>query len=196
MEGAFEVCILAGGLSERMGRDKARLRLGRWTLLGRVRVVAKELGVPVRVVRRDLVPRCGPLGGVYTGLKTTRAEAVLFLSCDMPFVSTELLEQLRDRFAAGRRGVFVEAGGVVGFPFLLPTSALEKVAVQLAAQRHSLQALARGLRAVRLRLGQGAAEQLFNVNTPDDFARAQMRWREGLRGGTGRQRARAAADCR
>ena len=91
---AIEACILAGGLSSRMGTDKARLRLGRKTLLGHVRAAARAAGLPLRVIRRDIVPRCGPLGGVYTALRSTRAEAVMFLSCDMPFVTGELLQRL------------------------------------------------------------------------------------------------------
>src|SRR5437867_5654697 len=84
------ICILAGGLSQRMGRDKSRLRLGSKTLLRLIRIEAGELGLPLRVIRRDLIPRCGPLGGVYTALKTSKAEAELFLACDMPFVSAGL----------------------------------------------------------------------------------------------------------
>ena len=173
-----EVCILAGGLSSRMGRDKARLRLGRRTLLGHVRSLAGELGLPVRVTRRDLAPRCGPLGGIYTALKTTRAEAVLFLSCDMPFVSVGLIERLRGRPAARPAAIFVEAAGIVGFPFLLPRAALPGVEAQMTAQRFSLQALAAALRARRLKLGPAQAAQLFNINTPEDFAEARVRWRK------------------
>ena len=174
---ACEVCILAGGLSSRMGRDKARLRLGRRTLLGQVRALAGEFGLPVRVIRRDLVPRCGPLGGIYTALKTTRAEAVLFLSCDMPFVSVGLLESLLARRGARPAAIFVEAAGSVGFPFLLPRAAQPGVEAQMTAQRFSLQALAAVLRARRLKLGPSHAAQLFNVNTPEDFAAARLRWR-------------------
>ena len=57
-----------------MGRDKSLVQLGRRTLLQHVRTAARSLGVPVRVIRRDSVPRCGPLGGIYTGLKRTRAD--------------------------------------------------------------------------------------------------------------------------
>src|SRR5262245_50591350 len=88
------VCILAGGLSSRMGRDKASLRLGRRTLLGHIRAIASGLGLPVRVLRDDAVPRCGPLGGLYTALQSGTHEAELFLACDMPLVSRELLEKL------------------------------------------------------------------------------------------------------
>src|SRR5689334_13117942 len=92
-----EICILAGGLSRRMGLDKSRLKLGRRTLLGHIRAEAKRTGLPVRVIRRDCVPRCGPLGGIFTALKSTRAEWVLFLACDMPFVSGELMKWLLAR---------------------------------------------------------------------------------------------------
>lgn len=162
-----------------MGRDKARLRLGRRTLLGHVRALAGETGLRVRIVRRDLVPRCGPLGGVYTALKRSRAEAVLFLSCDMPFVSHELLAKLLTRYATRREALFVEAEGTVGFPFVLPRAVLPLVEAQLAAKRFSLQALAATLTARRLKLRRAAAEQLFNVNTPEDFGAAVKLWRDG-----------------
>src|SRR5882724_1066931 len=90
----FEICILAGGLSSRMGRDKSRLRLGGRTLLAHIRATAKTVGLPHRIIRRDLVVHCGPMGGLYTALMTSRADATLFLACDMPFVSAGLLEML------------------------------------------------------------------------------------------------------
>src|ERR1044072_1658113 len=42
-----EGCILAGGLSRRMGRDKTRLRLGGRTVLGQIRATARQLRHPV-----------------------------------------------------------------------------------------------------------------------------------------------------
>src|SRR3989454_4591395 len=112
---AVEICILAGGLSRRMGGDKSRLRLGRRTLLGHIRAEAKTLGLPVRVIRRDIVPRCGPLGGIYTALKTTRADGVLFLACDMPFVRAGLLKTLLSRTDKTKRACFASVQSVAGF---------------------------------------------------------------------------------
>ena len=91
VKGACEISILAGGSSSRMGRNKASLRLGRRTLLGHVRACARNSGLPHRVIRRDLLPGCGPLGGVYTALATSRAQIIVFLSCDMPFISADLV---------------------------------------------------------------------------------------------------------
>lgn len=163
------ICILAGGLSERMGRDKGRLRLGRRTLLGQVRHTAEGLGLPVRVVRKDLIPRCGPLGGIYTGLKTSKHEAELFLSCDMPFVTRPLLEQI----IREGKSVFVEHRQKAGFPLLLSVDQLAIVEKEICAGRFSLQNLARRLKARRLRITGPKARQLFNVNTPADWAEAK-----------------------
>ena len=162
------VSILAGGLSTRMGRDKARLRIGGRTMLARIRAVANVLGVPVRVIRKDRVARCGPLGGIYTALITSRAEAELFLPCDMPFITPELLRVLSARLKRGRLGVFAEADGMAGFPFIIGVEALERVNCQIAAGKFSLQSLAGTLDAVRWRVPKSRRDELRNFNTPDD----------------------------
>src|SRR5258708_24032021 len=81
------ICVLAGGLSTRMGRNKGRLRLGQHTMLGEIRAAANTVGLSVRVIRRDLLPRCGPIGGVYTAPQTMPFDAPHFLAHAMPFVS-------------------------------------------------------------------------------------------------------------
>jgi molybdopterin-guanine dinucleotide biosynthesis protein A len=166
-----EVCILAGGLSTRMGRDKSCLRLGRRTLLGDVRANARELGVPVRVLRRDIVPRCGPVGGIYSALKTTRKSAIVFLACDMPFVSGRLLERLVAKFD-GHRAVFAMAKGLPGFPLVLPRGALPVVEALISTRSPSLRNLAIALKA---RLVRVPADKVFNVNTPEELVLARNR---------------------
>jgi molybdopterin-guanine dinucleotide biosynthesis protein A len=173
---ACEVCILAGGLSRRMGRDKARLRLGRRTMLGHVRAAAGALHLPIRVIRRDAVRRCGPLGGIYTALRTTRADAVIFLACDMPFVSHALLRRLLRDSGAARNGLFAHAGGRAGFPCILPRTALPVVADAITRGSLSLQALAKRLKARSLRLPRVFSRELRNVNTPADWQRVRKQW--------------------
>lgn len=173
-----EICILAGGSSTRMGRDKTRVRVGPRTLLGHVRMTAGESGLPIRVIRHDHVPRCGPLGGVYTALVTSRAGALLFLSCDMPFVTPDLLRKLVSRFHRRERACFVVKDGVAGFPFLLRRADLG-TAKQLLSRRHfSLQNLAKALRAEAVRVRDGSALELFNVNTPAELKVARQHWRD------------------
>lgn len=181
----YEICILAGGLSSRMGQDKARLRLGRWTLLGHVRRAAEQVGKPVRVIRKDIAPGCGPLGGVYTALRRTRREAALFLSCDMPFVSAELIQQVANELDESGRAVFVESENGAGFPFVVRQSALPAIEEMIQKKRFSLQALAQVLHAKPLVLQQ--AKELFNVNTPADMTEAGRFWANMSRSCSARQ---------
>lgn len=173
----WEICILAGGLSRRMGRDKSRLKLGARTLLGHIRAEARMLGWPVRVIRRDAVPRCGPLGGVFTALKTTHAPAVLFLACDMPWITAALLRAVTQRFEKDRCGLFVRSERGAGFPFALGRAALPVVAGQIARGDFSLQLLARALKARAFRPPVPLRLRLSNVNTPAEWRRAVRAWR-------------------
>jgi molybdopterin-guanine dinucleotide biosynthesis protein A len=170
-----EVCILAGGLSTRMGCDKARLRLDHRTMLRWVRAATRQLKLPVRVIRRDLKPGCGPLGGIYTALKSSHADTVLFLACDMPFISTGLLHAVFGNLTPGPRAWFVRHGGRVGFPFLLRRDALPIVIDQVAQKELSLQTLARILKARTIRLPRAMSAELFNINTPADWKKARRR---------------------
>ncbi len=102
--------VLAGGASRRMGRDKAKLLLGRETMLDRqlrmLRPVCRSVAVlgPRAIVTGldvpvfpDEMPGRGPLGGIFTGIKRTRTEFNLFLGCDLPFLEVAFLRYLCKR---------------------------------------------------------------------------------------------------
>lgn len=182
-----EIRILAGGLSKRMGRDKSRLRLGNITMLSHIRKTAETTGLPVRVIRRDFVPKCGPLGGIYTALKTTEADSILFLACDMPLVTTELIQFTLQRAAEAatsyfaRRphlhsALFVRSCGRAGFPFILSREAIETVDRQIQLGDYSLQGLAKSLRATILTVSRTWSQQLFNVNDSKDWTAVKRRF--------------------
>jgi molybdopterin-guanine dinucleotide biosynthesis protein A len=162
-----------------MGRDKAGLRLGRRTLLGQIRATARECGLPTRVIRHDRVPTCGPLGGIYTALATGRAETVLFLSCDMPFVSTRLLRAILRRFSRPKEALFVERNQRVSFPFLLRRTTFPAIGRQLTKKEFSLQMLARALHAQTLRPSRSQEAELTDINTPEDYGRALESFKRG-----------------
>ena len=100
--------ILAGGKSQRMGENKALMRLGEDSLIGqvvrRMRLVTDELllitNSPTEYVHLDLpmhgdiVPNTGALGGVYTGLTFASHDTVLCVACDSPFLEPKLLTYL------------------------------------------------------------------------------------------------------
>ena len=178
---SVEICILAGGLSRRMGRDKSRLRLGGRTMLGQIRGTASTLGLTVRIIRRDAVARCGPLGGIYTALQTTKADAVMFLACDMPFVTAALLRAVLERSIQQGKALFVRSEGKPGFPFVIRRKALATVASQIEQGKLSLHGLARKLRAKTFSLPANQQTQLRNVNTQGEWARAVTIWDNELK---------------
>ena len=105
--------LLAGGKSRRMGEDKRYLVVGEQTLLERGLVVLRSifqevlvviaqdsppLDVAARVVR-DLVPDCGSLGGLYTGLTQATAHCIFVVACDMPFLDQAVIAQFTSRRA-------------------------------------------------------------------------------------------------
>jgi molybdopterin-guanine dinucleotide biosynthesis protein A len=92
--------LLAGGKSRRMGQDKRFLSIGGETLYERTLAVLRALFKTVVVViaqdspplqaevpiLRDLIPECGSLGGLYTGLKRAVTPFAFTVACDMPFL--------------------------------------------------------------------------------------------------------------
>jgi molybdopterin-guanine dinucleotide biosynthesis protein A len=162
-------------------------------MLGVVRDAAEATGLPVRVIRRDAVRRCGPLGGVFTGLKRFRAPALIFLACDMPLVSEGLIRWVLGRYRSAGRPVFVSAGHDCGpgFPFILPGSAVEAVERQISGGQFSLNALAKKLGAKIVQPPVSWRGQLANVNDAQDLA-AVRAWR----GNVAAERARPRAQQR
>ena len=167
-----EACVLAGGMATRMGCEKGGLDFHGKTLLEVARETVKSAGFKCRVVERDVVPRCGPLGGIITAMRKTQANRILFLSCAMPFVTAGLLARMDGEQADH---VFAESEGRVGFPFVISVGlegVRETIEAQHAAGNFSIQSLAAALSAARLAVPK---EMLFNINTPTDLEAALKR---------------------
>ena len=99
--------ILAGGKSSRMGADKGFLSLKGSLFTECVISAMRPLVLDIMIVSsnsdydefgfqrvKDLIPDSGPLGGLYSGLYHSKTDYNMVLSCDVPLIKTELLEQL------------------------------------------------------------------------------------------------------
>jgi molybdopterin-guanine dinucleotide biosynthesis protein A len=51
----------------------------------------QQFGYPVF---RDVIPECGPMGGIYTGLLHSATANNIVVSCDIPFITPALISQL------------------------------------------------------------------------------------------------------
>ena len=194
--------VLAGGRSSRMGRDKTALVLDGKTLLQRaveiaaaagdrfciigagesITAAAAQLGCPVIT---DVFAGQGPLAGIHAALESTYAGKLNFiLAVDIPFVTPELVGFMVERAAASAALVtLAETAGM-----LHPLCAVYRpefgshARAALAEGRNKIDkaipaaALNVISQAELLRLG-FHPEMLANLNTPADFAAAEVRLR-------------------
>lgn len=116
---SIEGFVLAGGLSRRMGRNKAVIPLAGLPLAERAANLLAVIADPVRIVGDlsgdlsgfSVIPdesigsgRKGALVGLYTALFNAGSEWSAILACDMPLVRAELLTKMTSlcrEFAVG-----------------------------------------------------------------------------------------------
>ncbi len=196
----MRAAVLAGGAARRYGgRPKGLVALGGRRILDRVvDAVQSVAGEPPLLVANapdgptwrpdlrtvpDVRPGCGSLGGIYTAV-VSGSGPVLCVAWDMPFVSAELLQALRDG-AAGCDAFLPESGSRRGVE---PLCAVYGPACGPAIERQlaggDLQAIGfhqsvkvGTLPLERVRACGDPAVLFFNVNTPEDLEQAEALWR-------------------
>jgi molybdopterin-guanine dinucleotide biosynthesis protein A len=178
-----------------MGQDKASLQFRGQPLLKRVvermSTAAAEVLVctnqPERLpfisarMVQDIIPGAGALGGLYTALHHAACPWVGVVACDMPFASSALLGYLYDLGQAEDVDVVIPAHA----EGLEPLHAVYRKETCLPVVLQALQAGERRmiswLPEVRVRkVGEDELRQFepqmlmfLNVNTPDEFRRAE-----------------------
>ncbi len=194
--------VLAGGAGRRVGAFKALLSFGGEPLITRPLDVLREVSDEVLVAYgpREYGARLdrfvedaqlvgdeghGPLGGLVRGARAAQGEWLLVAPCDAPFLSPDLYRTLLRR-ARTSDGCILRHGGRDN----LILAAYRRTPLLKASER----ALADGERAVRsilpyLRLVRLREEDLeglpyglhsaFDIDTPDDLARAEALLQDG-----------------
>lgn len=175
--------VLAGGAGLRIGRPKAgvvvggvplvvsavtklRARCGAVVVVARPGIALPDLDVPVVL---DRPGPAAPLVGIATGLAALTTASCLVLACDLPLAGAVL-----DRLVAGEPPAVVasDAGGRIQplcarYPRERALAACDAL---IADGELAALALAARLGAVAVTAG---ADELLNVNTPEDVARAE-----------------------
>jgi molybdopterin-guanine dinucleotide biosynthesis protein A len=191
----WTAAILAGGQAQRLGGcNKGALHLGCDAILDRqvavLRAVVDRLvivatddapyrpyGVPIL---RDLVPGAGPLGAIYTAIQSAPAARTLIVACDMPFLSVPFLTYLvaagRDvdiaipRTASGYEPLCATYSGRCARPLQSLIEAKRFKVLDVLADTWGL--TVRQIGPAELVPFDRDETLFFNVNTPDDYARA------------------------
>jgi molybdenum cofactor guanylyltransferase len=166
--------ILAGGLSTRMGTDKALLRRNQQTMLEYTQSLLQSLGLEVLVSGGDdgvpdLAPQSGPLGGVYTVIKKYQVEALLIVPVDMPLLTPSVLQQLIRRGESSGSAICYED---CYLPLYLPVNTvlsdyLDAVFAEGSMMPRSVKKLLTAVNAEQLPVTE--PNLLVNTNTPEEW---------------------------
>jgi molybdopterin-guanine dinucleotide biosynthesis protein A len=183
--------ILAGGRATRLGgRDKSALVVGGRPILSRqvamltavdgvdeILIVGHATHPSARTIA-DVVPGCGPLGGIHAALAEARHETVFVLACDTPYPTASLVAHLFSLADGVDVVVPRTEQGYHPLCAVYSRGCLDPIAQRLAAGHLKVIDLVDDVRA-RVVSGSelerfGDPQRLFtNVNTPADYARCR-----------------------
>lgn len=190
---AVSAVILAGGRATRLGGvNKAQLEIGGKRIIDRVVDSLRPLADQILVVGHlsdglnlldvevltDENPGAGTLAALHTGLSRAKRDVCLVVGCDMPFLSTRLLEVIvslchDSDIAVPRIGPHLEALHAAYRRTCLP-------AIEDALARRELKIInfygrmrTRELPESEVRAVDPELLSFLNVNTPEDVERAR-----------------------
>lgn len=183
----FYSILLAGGHSSRMGVDKAGLMLDGQSLLDRSLSLLKAVGSERILVSgregyedsvADILPHCGPPGGLYACLDSLAREAqlkdfpLLLIPLDMPCLDESCLKILLSHMEGATACHF--EGEI--FPCVLRASEPLKQHLQNLFHespepggKRSMRAILEFCKARSVPKGQLPADLFKNINTPEEY---------------------------
>jgi molybdopterin-guanine dinucleotide biosynthesis protein A len=187
--------ILAGGLSRRLGGgNKCLLPLAGRPILAhviaraapQVSVLAlnangesgRFAGFGLPVIADDVPGFPGPLAGILAGLDWAAGEGLGWVAgfpADCPFFPAGLVADLAAALVreGGEIACAVRAGRVQPLFGLWPVTLRHALRRDLAAGLRRVEAWTGGYRVAQAAYPAGPADPFFNINTPDDLARAE-----------------------
>lgn len=190
MERFGTAAILCGGKSRRMGFDKCRITIGDRTLL---QLIADELTVlfdrviliaddkrkysdlPYQVFE-DIYPGTGPVGGIYTALRSSTTEQVFVTACDMPQVNLPFIRHMMEIIKSdGVTGVVSRKGGYVEPLYAFYGKSMERTISELIGEGRFkvldaiLACSMRILEETEWQTYNGGIDLFTNLNSTDDL---------------------------
>jgi len=187
--------ILAGGKNSRFsGKNKALVRIGGKRILDRIYEVFTVLFDKIILVTNDPVqymewdfdivtdifPFRSALTGIHTGLFYITTPHAFFLACDIPFIKKELIEILLDGVEPSIDIVIPETSkGVEPLCSVYSKRCFKPIEEQLEKKSLKIQRVFQKVRVKKipediLRTIDPDLVSLYNINTPDDLARAKQ----------------------
>jgi len=177
--------ILAGGKSSRMGRDKSFAEIGGRKFIEHVIAALEPVVSDIIIVANgpgydglgykvyaDLLKDRGPAGGIHTGLSFSEAEKNVIVSCDTPFVSSQLLAFLLGRSGGHEITLPVHGGAPEPLCGVYRRSCLEKLEALIRQGNLRMQELVRAFDLEEVNVEKETfynGRLLANLNSPEEI---------------------------
>lgn len=184
--------VLAGGLSSRMGQDKAQLHHKNDSMLEFSKQTLSDSGVNTIIVSGDnydvpdQVKQSGPVGGILSVLaRFPQAKSLLILPVDLPFITAHALTELRTKGELSQKATYFSGHNI---PLYLPNNAYVELFLAQAFTTSTSKASGNessrfknkgpSIKALLKQVPHQAIscsnnEVLFNTNTPDEWQQAR-----------------------
>jgi len=187
MEKQIGGIIMAGGLSSRMGTDKAFVPFGGKRLIDYTIDLLKQFCAEIIISTNqpgydelgfrtvaDSYQKCGPVGGLHAALAETNFDHNIVISCDVPFVRPELIELLLAHTNGFDAVVPVHKGGVEPLIAVYRKEMASFFELQLIERNYKLQQVIRSSKLNLLNVDHLVARypRLFdNMNSMEELKR-------------------------
>ncbi len=191
------LAIQAGGKSSRMGQDKALMPFRGVPLvqyvMERLSPIADEIIVTTNVpdayrflgvpLYRDIRPERGALGGLYTALSSAKNDFVAVVACDMPFASSPFFLAARKLIVTRGADIIIpktEYGYEPLHALYRRDACIPPIEAALDADKWKViswfeQVKVHALSPKETAIFNPDGLSFWNLNTPEDFAKAEKR---------------------
>lgn len=173
--------ILAGGQSRRLGRNKALVEVKGQTIIEKVvsAVPAKKENIKIvtssfqtfRFLKlkmiSDIYPGLGPIGGVHAGLVDSTFDLNFFLACDLPLISTKVIQLVLDSYSGQDVFGLRTKKGLEPLCTLYSKNCISAIDNQMKIKDYSLHNLLETMPSEFIEMEN--SNLLFNMNTKQDL---------------------------
>ena len=180
----MKAIILAGGKSSRMGQDKASMILGGKTLIqhiidnlsfvfDEIFISGNHSNYPIsKGIIKDVTTQKGPMGGIRSALEFCQ-EDIFVCSCDMPFISSELIQNLIQKKDNNRIIVARFRDKIYPVLGIYPFSILEDLKKTIESGNLRMISFLEQQNAHYIDFDDYFEHHFLNINTPENFQKAE-----------------------
>ncbi|GAA3509652.1 molybdenum cofactor guanylyltransferase [Aquimarina addita] len=176
--------ILAGGKSSRMGQEKGLVKHNGIPFIEHIIRAMETVTDQILIITSqkayqkygykcipDIFTECGPIGGIYSGLSKTSTTHNLILSCDIPFITSFVLENLIHKHRIKYDITYYDNNPLIG---LYNQSVTHKFLQSIEQKQLRLMQLLFNLKVQVLEVTEQITPLVRNINTPEQYNKANI----------------------